>query len=189
MRKQRVNLFRALFGAEAVASAYGYVATLLKEGPAMIGSVTVSNHFLEVAYVFAFSFGILMLAVLFWGALKKWKWFRRLVTSQSEEFGKLYDELAELRDKLSNLVENPERGKEFLNYTSRMIELDIILQGLRIPTPSGIPQFGNDNFNVDSLVRWQTFLMALAATSRTKDIASARKAAETVDKVERDAKR
>ena len=173
MSRSWSTFWQVFFAAESGASLYGFIAALLVEGPTMLGSFFIDEYFLKVASVFALLFGLFMLIALFWPVLKKRKWFSRLVTSQSEEFGSLHEEISSLRDELVAIFRDKNRESLPLDFIMKISELRAVLVGLDIETPPFVPGFENEK-EAEKSGKWLGFLLRLAAASRVKDLKTAR---------------
>lgn len=173
-----LNIARVVSGAGALASAYGYVASFLKEETAKIGTLVVSDHFLEVGYAFGFAAGSLMLIGLFWEWLFGWKSIASIVSSKTKIFGELHDTITHRRDELISVIEELPKSKVSLQYISLLWELQMSLQELSIDCPANIPKVPDDleNFERDkkALSEWATFLMQIAAMAKIQDLKGAR---------------
>ncbi len=168
------NFWRAFFGAETVASIYGLVAAIVRDGPTMIGSFHISDHFLEVAYVFSTALGLLMLFALFFNLLMKLRWFSGIFSSKSNAFGALYNEIVDLRNSLLSLQLREDREEVYIEHLSRVYEFKTVLEELRIPYPAVVPDFANKE-GVSALAKWVNFLIRLSAHARVRDIKKARR--------------
>ena len=174
MRLSWTNILRVFFGAETLTSAYGYFSTIIKREPAIVGSFTLSSHSLEIVYVFAFVFGLLMLITLFWEWLIKWRWFSRILLPKSRAFGELYPEITKLKNQLLSVIEGTSSNSSNLHYVSKIHELSMLLQELDIPYPPGSPDIKLNQNNKKSVTEWCKFLIEISALSRLHRLKEAR---------------
>ena len=179
-------LSRVAFGAEACASAYGYIASRLSGEEASVGAFAVSRNLLEIVCVFGFAFGALAVVALSWEGISRWAPISRLLTSKSRSLGEMYGEITQLRDDLTAVIDNRKRI-DFFTYFSRTIEFTEALSALGIPHPPKLPNIETEEaIKDDNLREWGIFLMNLAACSRTKDIRKARRLAGSAKKMATD---
>ena len=178
----RSLLLRALFAAEAIGAAYGFVETLTREAVAVFFSLPVSDHFLEVAYIFLFSFGVLAVVGLSWRWVSKTPWMSKLLYSKVSAFGDLYGEISERRDELIAVLDDDKMTPHSIAYIARIQELHVSLKELGIACPNSIPITVLSPENKDAYVEWCGFLARLAALARVRDIKASKKLATSATK-------
>lgn len=79
MQKPGSNFWRAISLAEAIGAAYALFESLLSEGPAMIGDLTLPPGLLNGIYVFLIALGICGFAVL------NWSWISNLLGRKRQQ--------------------------------------------------------------------------------------------------------
>ena len=171
-----ILIARAAAFANVAASAYGYIERRLAEEAATIGPFTIGDHFLEVAYVFLFVLGTFALVGLFWEWLSTRRPVARMISSKSQEFRALYDEIVERRDELNAIAQQDTMPQIPLRYVSKIIELHVVLDGLDIDSPKKIPppQKEISEEQQETIADWAAYLSYLAARSRVQDLKGAR---------------
>lgn len=170
----RSLLLRVLFAAESVAAIYGLIETLIRRDAVVFFSLPISDHFLEVTYVFFIAFGILAIIGMNWRWISKMPIVSKLLYSRSAALGDLYDEIAKRRDELIGVLDNDQKSPETLAYLAKTQELYTALQALGIPCPAGVPDTELDRGNKQAFTEWCTFLMKLAAEARVRNLRAAR---------------
>ena len=174
----RTLFLRAFLAAEALGSAYGYVEILLREEAVRFLSLEISDHFLEVIYIFLIAFGVLTVIGLSWKWINQQRLIAQLLASRVEKFGMLYTEIAESRDELNRAVENGDSVTSQLRYTSKLWELVTTLKKLGIKCPGRPPDLRSPNHASKaecSKSEWCLFLMRLAALARESELGEARR--------------
>ena len=169
-------LLRVFFGAEAVASAYGLVERLLAGEAAMIGSITISSHFLEVTYVFLIAAGVFATVGLSVGWILRWDVVSRLCRSRTAEFQALYEEIAERRNELISVIDGQAERRDGIACIARLAELRAALVRLKISTPQSVPSIHNIIEDRTAVSEWAKFLIKLAPQARLRDLKAARNA-------------
>ena len=165
---------RVFLGAEAIASAYGYVQRLVEDQPTMIGSWTVSPDIVDVFFVFAFAFGVLGTVALSWHWISRVPFMSQLLYSKSSAFGDLYDEIAQRRDELIGALDDSRESPKTLEYIAKLQELHVSPKALSIRCPERVPNTEITHENKPSFIEWATFLIGLAAVARNRDLKGAR---------------
>ena len=128
---------------------------------------------MEISPIWIWGAVSVMLAVMYcfsdikrWvsGHILKWYWVERFnISSKRQKLGKLYCEVAKLRDETVS-----EKYKD-IYIGSKLTELKAVLATLGIPAPSISP------IGKDKRALWYHYLRELAACARTQDLEEARK--------------
>ena len=126
----RPLLFRALFAAEAIGATYGLVETLIREDVVVFFSLPVSDHFLEVVYVFLIAFGTLAVSGMSWRWISKAPFLSKWMHSRSDVFGELYGEISERRDELITVLDEKSATPHSTAYMAKIQELHVSLKHL-----------------------------------------------------------
>ena len=176
---------QVLSGAWAAASLYGFFDSLSLDEAAILASLTVSEHFLRVGYVFAFAIGVFLLVGLFWEWVSKWGPLSRLLIDKPKRFEELYPEIVERRKELIAVIEQQESKVNNFYFHPKVIELTASLEGLGIPFPKMVPNIDRLETRVVRIREWYEFLVRLAARSREHDLKGGRKVMVRVSEVMR----
>ena len=167
-------LLRVFFGAEATASAYGFIQRLVEDEATMIGPWTFSNDVVETFYVFALALGVMGSLALSWQWISKSSFVTNKLSSKADALGELYDEIALRRDELIEVIDGTDKSESNLLYLAKTQELYTLLKKLKIPCPNKLPGTTVTAETKEGITEWCKFLIRLAAESRVRNIKGAR---------------